>query len=611
MKTKHIFIGLAMVATATACNESSFLNNPPQGAVSEETLTSKGGAEELCAAAYAALMGPTGESVGANGDSWWFPVNHWTTGSVRADDAYKGGGGTGDGGDAHRLETFQIDATDGGSDGKWFRLCISIQRCNTALRVLNTLNNTEISDIESWKSEMRVLRAHFFFEMQRMFNQIPYYDETFDDKKLASTPNNVYTREQLLDSIATELDRAQKVIPETQPLIGRINRFMVKAYLAKVYLYRAYEQDPKTHAVVNVNRDYLKKVVDLCEEIRNNPRYDLLDDFQQLDLVQFDNSKEMIWDIQYSMNDGTGDSGRINWSNLLNGTNGAGAYNCGDGFFLPSQDLINSFQTDENGLPLAGRLDQDYSVIEFVNGKAKNTKIDNNVDPRLDFIVGRPNVRWKTYTVKPCGNDWVRQQSDYGYNSNKRFFLSPDDPNLYKSWPGGSALNMHMIRYAHVLLWEAEALVELNGANDIDKAMDLVNKIRTRAANKAAWVKAWDGAEEFAGQYPSFEIDGVKYAAKYKIGTYPKGMSQAAARQAVRDESRIETAMEGERFFDLVRWGIAAETMNAYIQHERDTRVYYQNAKFTAGRDEYLPITNNQYKFSGRNYVQNPGYGDF
>ena len=80
---------------------------------------------------------------------------------------------------------------------------------------------------------------------------------------------------------------------------------------------------------------------------------------------------------------------------------------------------------------------------------------------------------------------------------------------------------------------------------------------------------------------------------------------------AVRTETRLECAMEGERFFDLVRWGLAAEVMNRFIEREKTTRVYYQGTTFTSGRDEYLPVSNNQYKFSGRNYVQNPGYGEF
>ena len=69
--------------------------------------------------------------------------------------------------------------------------------------------------------------------------------------------------------------------------------------------------------------------------------------------------------------------------------------------------------------------------------------------------------------------------------------------------------------------------------------------------------------------------------------------------------------MEGERFFDLVRWGVAADYMNSYIQKEQNDRVYYKGAHFTAGKDEYLPIPLAQYNFSEGTYVQNPGYGDF
>ena len=176
---------------------------------------------------------------------------------------------------------------------------------------------------------------------------------------------------------------------------------------------------------------------------------------------------------------------------------------------------------------------------------------------------------------------------------------------MFPGWPwGASALNWHMIRYAHILLWEAEAHIELG---EISEGVKLINKVRDRAAT-SDYVKAWtDPSKCFDGTCPDFN----GYAANYKIGKYPETLTQEQARQAVRTESRLECAMEGERFFDLVRWGIAAEVMNKFIECEKDNRVYYQGVTFTAGKDEYLPITNNQYKFSGRNYVQNPGYAQF
>ena len=125
----------------------------------------------------------------------------------------------------------------------------------------------------------------------------------------------------------------------------------------------------------------------------------------------------------------------------------------------------------------------------------------------------------------------------------------------------------------------------------------IINRIRNRAKT-SAYVKDF--------------TDPTKDAANYNIGLYPAaGWTQDYARQALRFETRLEKALEGERFFDLVRWGIAAETMNTYIGKEKDTRVYYSIADFTQGRDEYLPISRPQYNFSNGNYVQNPGYGDF
>ena len=272
----------------------------------------------------------------------------------------------------------------------------------------------------------------------------------------------------------------------------------------------------------------------------------------------------------------------------------------GDGFFLPSQNLINAFKTDANGLPLFDTYNnEDYDVITFVDGKAVNTQIDSNVDPRLDFIVGRPNITWKTYPNTPCLTSWVRNTSDYGYHCCKRFYVSPESPDMYKGWPwGASALNWQIIRYANVLLWKAEALIEIGEEAGLEQARQIINRIRRRAANENTWVK------DFA--------DPAKYAANYKIGEYPAaGWNQAYARKALRFETRLETAMEGERFFDLVRWGIAEEVMNQYFDTEKEKRVYYTIANFTKSRDEYLPISKPQYNFSHGLYKQNPDYGDF
>ena len=282
---------------------------------------------------------------------------------------------------------------------------------------------------------------------------------------------------------------------------------------------------------------------------------------------------------------------------LLNSMTGPGCPWQGDGFFLPSQDLVNAYQTDADGLPIFDYQSKaDYGTVKFDNeGNYTLDNVSGNVDPRLDFIIGRPTITYKTFSERPCGL-WVRNSDVYGYNNCKRFWLSPESPDANHGWPwGASALNWQIIRYADLLLYKAEALIELGGGN-LEEARQLINRVRTRAKN-SSYVKDF--------------YDKSRNAANYKIGLYPAtGWTQDYARRALRTEMRLEKAMEGERFFDLVRWGIAKETMNNYFAAEKDNRIYYQNATFETG-EEYFPVPVAQYNFSGGIYVQNPGYPSF
>lgn len=344
--------------------------------------------------------------------------------------------------------------------------------------------------------------------------------------------------------------------------------------------------------MVNINKTLLREVVSLIDQVKG---YDLLSDFQQLDLVEYENGVESVWAVQYSANDGSENRGRINWSNLLNSPGGNSPYH-GDGFFLPSQDLINAYQTDENGLPVFDyQTKPDYAVVNFVNDDEQTlSNTEPNVDPRLDFVVGRPTITYKTYTETPC-QSWVRDRGVYGHNCAKRFWVSPESKDMIDGWPwGASQLNWQIIRYADLLLYKAEALIEIG--EDLGTARELINRVRERAM-KSQYVKDFN--------------DPSKDAANYKIGLYPAtGWTQDYARKALRTEMRLEKALEGERYFDLVRWGIAKDVMTAYFKAEKDSRIYYSNATFDAG-EEYFPIPVAQYNFSQGLYKQNPGYPEF
>lgn len=588
MKIKNIVIAALAGLAFSSCG-NDFLENKPQGTLSEGSMNDPKAVDLLVTSVYATF----GCRYADSNDPHWFPVTNWSYGEVRADNAYKGGGGETDAWEIHDMETSKIQPNNGFLDGKWFNVYCGISRCNSAIRAINKIDEKVNSNKKIRIAEVRVIRNHWYFELVRLFNRIPYMDIDLPENDYTSVRNDEFTRDQHLVRIAADLLDAAEDLPDYQPEIGRINRRAALAYAAKVKLYQAYEQDPETNAVVKINKQLLQEVVDIIDKIQG---YDLLADFQHLDLLEYENGPESVLAVQFSKNDGTADGGRINWSSLLNSMTGPGCPWQGDGFFLPSQDLINAYQTDANGLPVFDYQSKpDYGSVKFDdNGDYSLDNVSGNVDPRLDFVIGRPTITYKTYAERPCGL-WVRNSDVYGYNNCKRFWLSPESPDANHGWPwGASALNWQIIRYADLLLYKAEALIEL-GTN-LEQARELINRVRSRA-QKSAYVKDFYNRDQ--------------NAANYKIGLYPEaGWTQEYARKALRTEMRLEKAMEGERFFDLVRWGIAKETMNNYFAAEQDNRIYYKNASFETG-EEYFPVPVAQYNFSGGIYVQNPGYPKF
>ena len=166
--------------------------------------------------------------------------------------------------------------------------------------------------------------------------------------------------------------------------------------------------------------------------------------------------------------------------------------------------------------------------------------------------------------------------------------------NTFAGNPRLNANNYRMIRYSHVLLWLAEIEVEVG---DLNVARGYVNQIRQRAANPAGFVLTSAGAP----------------AANYLINQYTTPWTDKdLARKAVQFEQRLEFAMEGHRRFDLVRWGIAATTLNAYYAVEGNKRSYLKGVTFVPGKHEYFPIPLQEILNSQKNgqptLTQNPGY---
>ena len=566
-------LALSLVSVSVACNDKSFLNVDPTGALSDDQLNTPANIDNQVISAYSQL----------GNDIYYVPyTSMWPYGNVRGGDAYKGGGGTADVDAFHFYETFSFNRVDlSNTDEFWYRMYLSISRCNDALRRLNAIDVATMPTKPIRQGEVRFLRGHFYFLLKEMFKYVPYLDETVATDDYPSVSNRALANDALWGKIADDFRFAADNLPVAQTEIGRATKGAAQSYLAKTLLYAAYLQGDN-NAVTGLDAGKLNEVNTLCDAVIASGKYSLNNDFATNFLLAGDNSAESVFAIQFSRNDGS-PKGRTDRGNELNYPMNP-EYGCCS-FHCPSQNLINSFKTDANGLPRFTDFNTSGDLMTVADFNS------NTVDPRLDHTVAIPGHPFKYDPNFLYQQSWARVPQVYGYNLSMKESVLPTDPSFQKTPPFmSSSKNWAIIRYADVLLWKAEALVELNRASE---ALPLINQVRQRAMNSTNLLKQSNGSA----------------ISNYKIGLYPTaGFTQPYAREALRYERRMEFAMEGCRFFDLVRWGIADNTLNTYFAKEKSLRQYLQTAKFTAGRDEYMPIPLNQINFSKGLYKQNNGW---
>jgi len=242
---------------------------------------------------------------------------------------------------------------------------------------------------------------------------------------------------------------------------------------------------------------------------------------------------------------------------------------------------VNAFRTDADGLPYLDSFNnKDYS------------KSEDYADPRLFLTVGMPGLPYEFNSnyIMDESSTWSRSNGLYGYYVALKQNVDPDGGYLIKGSWWGTPMNRIVFRYSDVLLERAEALVQLNDGR-ISEAISLVNKLRQRAKQSTSVIS-------------NYESD---YGVKLNIGQYTGTYTQAEALKIVKMERRLELGMESERFFDLVRWGEAATTLNKYFAEEANDCSIYSSAHFTENKNEYLPIPYSQVAASNGNYTQNIG----
>lgn len=581
MKT-NIFsrIALATVLTAGALSLGScddFLDHQkPQGTLDETQVKDPSRIDNLVISADAIYM--SAEDINSSFSMWNF--------DVRSDDAYKGGNGTSDGDVFHQLEISQgILTTNWNISDMWTRLYNCISRVNTALAQLEQLDAKSYQQKDERIGEMKFLRAYGHFLLKRLYKNIPFVmNPNLSVENYNNLSNTEYTNDEGWGLIIKDLEDAYKVLPVKQKEVGRPSKAAAAAFLTKAYLYKAYRQDnAQSNEVTSISADDLKKVVEYSDpNIYQAGGFDLEADFHNnfRPEPQYENGVESIWAIQYSMNDGT-KLGNLNWSYGLIVPNIPGVTDGGCDFYKPSQNMVNAFRTNAEGLP----------YIDTFNDKDYN-KASDYADPRLFLTVGMPGLPYEfnsNYMMDET-DTWSRSHGLYGYYVTLKQNVDPDCGFLIKGSWWGTPENRIVLRYADVLLERAEALVQLNDGR-IDEAIGLVNKLRIRAKQSLSAIS-------------NYEAD---YGVRINIATYKGSYDQAQALKIVKMERRVEMGMESERFFDLVRWGEAADVLNKYYAEEAGDCSIYKDAKFTKNKNEYLPIPFSQISASNGHYTQNIG----
>lgn len=608
LSKRSLLRGTAVMILATAmlygCKDFLSAASEPQGTLNQGTLANRAGVEGSLIAAYRTL-----DCTNATQSDWGCAASNWVWGGVASDDAYKGSDGL-DQPPINDVEGYHwgSPAAGGYLNTKWTIVYEGVVRTNSTLRLLKQVlasspSEFSAADAKGIEGEAIFLRAHYHFEAWRMWGNIPYYRE--DDADFRK-PNLDST--QVATELLKDLDSAIKLLPATprNGQVGRATLWTAKAYKGRVQMY--------AHQYANA--------LTTLQDVRTSGPYRLETSFDRVWSALTDNGPETIFAFQASAGDGEPNAENANYGERLNFPYSPSHFAC-CGFYPPSQNLVNVFHVDAAGLPLSLSAPGSWNAsdADFVAGTM------TPVDPRLDWTVGRDAVPYKDWGLYSIA--WVRDPANGGpYSPKKTIHENASGAEATVGWAPAqqSSINIHLFRYADLLLMLAEAQVE---TGDLAGATAIVNQIRARAAVAAQGCgKGYDATTQAAlvAAYPvcatdsrmAVPIDDASITwAVYRVGQYATFPSQAVARDAVRTERRLELAGEGQRFFDLRRWGITATVINGYLTgvgggREDTRRLYKRAAEPITARHRWYPIPGIQVELSkvgGQDMLkQNPGW---
>ncbi|MGV8096627.1 MAG: RagB/SusD family nutrient uptake outer membrane protein [Mangrovibacterium sp.] len=500
-------------------------------------------------------------------EHWTYQTMRFDIGNQIFDDADKGGSDAGDRLDIALIGTGKPLPTNSTLNDLWTHRYNAIARCNIALDNL-TKEGLQLIDASGnyvpegtksrFISEVKFLRAWYYFDLVSVFGGVPLLTTTpTADQKTSLTRATIEEiRTQLLKDIDDCINDSN--VPGASELpsseLGRITNDVALAFKSRVCLFFAGLME-NSKMTGDANAEY-GLARDAARTVMQKNYFELVDDFQTLfrgDYVEGINSKECIFTIvrNYDPTYGLGGS-VIPQMNTGRGTAG------GWGGDVPTKNLVAEFETG---------------------------------DARLLFTVIQSGDIYPNKSGQDVVHNYTGYDNVHGYHSRKDFV-----PSIYRM-NGEDLLSsrwtLYLIRYAEVLLNYAEALYKTDG-NEQEVA-DVLNMIRRRGFLTTS--RTDESAK--MRQLVISPVTQAEFDLNYKVE------QSDDLQRAIRHERRVELAMEGFRFNDLVRWNNYVEIMQAYsVQPYANGN---KGKQVTANTWPY-PIPQTEIDRTGGSITQNPGY---
>lgn len=419
-----------------------------------------------------------------------------------------------------------IFSGSGGIVSERWKFCFrGIYRANYFLENIDKVPLMNEAEKEIMIGEVYFLRGVFYNLLARSYGGVPVLTKTITPEE---GRNVVRTSvEDVWNQVHSDFDEAIKRLPQEAAANGHATLGAAYGMKMKSYLYTS----------------QWDKVLEYCNKIDGLGIYDLFPTYYGLFQYENEGNSETLFALCFM--DGAFTQGSVfdrYWQpqNIKYGIDGSNSV-------VPTQLLVDAYET-KDGSPVDPE------------------KPYENRDPRLDFTILRPGAYFQGQLYPVEIKNHTGQKVGFAI---RKYTIE-----TMQVVGNQSPLDFMILRYGDVLLCKAEAMIELN--QDIDGAIDLINRIRSRSDVNMPPVK--------------------------------KGISQAEARKALRHERRIELALEGQYWDDIKRWKIGPEIYPCNVVGGLGELV---QVKFPNGydleKDNLLPLPDSEISLNPK-LEQNPKY---